>query len=116
MPGACHQVAAWPRWALGPARPSPSPPGSGIPLGAPRCPPPFLSPFLGRGLGGDPSSWLTRLVSRHMVLSKAQRRGEGDTAFVPKSSWKGLTGVFLAGRPGSQMCTKSGPPTLCTGS
>lgn len=108
MPGACRQVATWPRWALGPARPSPSPPGSGIPLGAPRCPPPFLSPFLGTGLGGDPSSWLTRPVSRHMVLSEARRRGEGDTAFVPKSSWKGLTGAFLAGGLGPRCALSRG--------
>lgn len=55
-------------------------------------------------------------VPAHGPFPEAQRRGEGDTAFVPKSSWKGLTGAFLAGGPGSQMCTKSGPPTLCTGS
>lgn len=100
------------------ARPSLSfPPGEWNPAGGAEVPSALPEPFPGEGawwgpfLLADPAG-----VPAHGPFPEAQRRGEGDTAFVPKSSWKGLTGAFLAGGPGSQMCTKSGPPTLCTGS
>ena len=80
------------------ARPSLSfPPREWNPAGGAEVPSTLPEPFPGEEawwgpfLLADPAG-----VPAHGPFPEAQRRGEGDTAFVPKSSWKGLTGAFLA--------------------